>query len=184
MISGKGTSGLFARSCSLRSFMNRTYPVRGDFGALLSLRGFFLFLPLAQPPRLVLCCCKMKWNKIQIEAKTPPPLEGRDFSNIFIRTMLPQYTLIHLSSSVKFKLDFSPSPTFWLKLNKPHYQKLFNSITPSSWDKWDNISITLVKSSSYKIMKWDKPHHTKSSIWMILKHLLWSTMEFINGPHC
>lgn len=55
VISGNGTSGLFARSCSRRSFMNRTYPVRGDLGALLSRRGFFLFLPLDQPPRLLLC---------------------------------------------------------------------------------------------------------------------------------
>lgn len=63
VISGNGTSGLFARSCSRRSFMNRTYPVRGDLGALLSRRGFFLFLPLDQPPRLLLC------YKIKIKTK-------------------------------------------------------------------------------------------------------------------
>lgn len=48
VISGKGTSGLSALSCSRRSFINRTYPVNGALGALLSFIGFFLFLPLVQ----------------------------------------------------------------------------------------------------------------------------------------
>lgn len=48
VISGKGTSGLSALSCSRRSFMKRTYPVNGALGALLSFSGFFLLLPLVQ----------------------------------------------------------------------------------------------------------------------------------------
>lgn len=55
VISGKGTSGRSARSCSRLSFMKRTYPVRGALGALLSFIGFFLFLPLVQLPRRGFC---------------------------------------------------------------------------------------------------------------------------------
>lgn len=71
VISGKGTSGLFARSCSRRSFMKRTYPVRGDFGALLSRRGFFRFLPLDHPPRLLLCY-KTEQNEKQTNTENSP----------------------------------------------------------------------------------------------------------------